>query len=73
MMASDIHHFFANETAPSTRRLPPTVRRMRPMMIALSEMRISIDNGRINNIHDYKENATKARKNPQGRICRFWY
>jgi hypothetical protein len=42
IIASDIHHFLATDTAPSTRRLPPTVRSARPRMIAPREIRISI-------------------------------
>jgi len=42
IIASESHHFFASDTAPSTRRLPPTVRSARPKIIAPREIRISI-------------------------------
>lgn len=42
IIASEIFHFFARDTAPSTRRFPPTVRSMSPRTIAPREIRISI-------------------------------
>lgn len=42
IIASDIFHFLASATAPSTRILPQTVRRMRPSMIEPRAMRMSI-------------------------------
>ena len=42
IIASDIFHFLASATAPSTRILPQTVRRMRPSMIAPRARRMGI-------------------------------
>lgn len=42
IIASDIPHFFASETAPSTRRFPHMVRKPRPKRMARTARKISI-------------------------------
>ena len=71
IIASDIPHFFASETAPSTRRFPPTVRSKSQISIAPSERRISIsvslrktkqqvEKKSSSDIRDYREKIRKA-------------